>query len=162
MTRILLIIAAIVAASVLLWSSWRLNRRLFALVATCLGVGLAIWVVAILNNQQSDWVSLATETVSLSLNERHATESGVRITGSLTNNGDTAVAMVLGHVRVLDCQPDTDNCREVTSAPLELRMHVPAGTRYPFTTMVRLEQPGEYADERWLLEVDGVRGYAGS
>lgn len=158
MTRILVVAAAVLAVAVLLWSSWRLDRRLFALVCA-VTVITVVGGFIVFHDGGEDTTALPPDQVSLSMDSRHATESGVRLSGSLENRGERPVAEVLVRVRALDCPDGNDDCREYASAPLELRMQVPPGKRYPFNSMVRL--PPDSADEayRWVLEVESVRGY---
>lgn len=158
MTRILVVAAAVLAVSVLLWSSWRLDRRLFALVCAVTVITLVGGFI-VFHDGGEDTTALPPDQISLSLDSRHATESGVRLTGTLENRGERPVAQVLIRVRALACADDGDDCSEYASAPLELRMQVPSGKRYPFSSMVRL--PPDSADEtyRWVLEVESVRGY---
>lgn len=157
MTRILLVLIVLAALVAVLWSSWRLDRRLFAGVLALSVVLLALFVGGFFQSQERAFVAIAAEKVDLELLRWRDTESGVRLEGQVRNNSDRAMARVSGQALLRDC-PDTDNCLELARVPLELRLHVPPGTTYPFDTVLRLDQP--LPDHpNWVLRVEDARGY---
>ena len=157
MTRILLVLVILAALVAVLWSSWRLDRRLFAGVLALSAVLLALFVGGFFQSQERTFVAIAAEEVELELLRWRDTESGVRLEGQVRNNSELAVARVSGKAVLRDC-PDTDSCRVLARVPLELRMHVPPGTTYPFDTVLRLDRP--LPDHpNWVLRVERAEGY---
>lgn len=157
MTRILLVLVILAATVAVLWSSWRLDRRLFAGVLALAVILLALFVGGFFQSQERAFVAIAAEEVDLELLRWRNNESGVRLEGQVRNNSDRAMARVSGMAVLRDC-PDTESCREVTRVPLELRLHVPPGTTYPFNTVLRLDRP--LPDHpNWVLRVEEARGY---
>lgn len=164
MTRILLLVVVVLALAAVLWSSWRLDRRLFLAVAAASLVTLALFVAGFFNSQDEVFTAVSPQEVRLEVISANPTEYGVRLRGRIHNDGAVALGRISAQAILLDCSlaeatGDAEQCREQTRVPLELRQHVPAQTSYPFDSMLRLQAEDIPDQPRWRLEVSRVQGY---
>ena len=158
MTRILLVLVTLAASGVLLWSSWRFDRRLFAALAVVFAGVLTALVLQLLDTRKDEWHPLPADQVRLNLKEQHVTESGVRLSGTLENQGDQPVGRIQARIQVADCSGDED-CQVLAEAPMDLRLQVPPRKTYPFTDVIRMTVSKAAEDRRWQAEVKSVYGY---
>lgn len=157
MTRILLVLVVLIALGAVLWSSWRLDRRLFVGVLVASVTLLVLFVGGFFRSQEQTFVAIPPEKVEIELLRWRALETGIRLEGRVYNGNDTAVARISGQALLLDC-PGPDNCREKARTGFQLRQHVPPDTTYPFDTVLRLDAP--LPDHpRWLFRIERVEGY---
>lgn len=159
MIRILVILVAIAAIVVLLWSSWKLSTRLFTAVGLGVVGALLLFGAGIWHSRSHEWVSLPTDQVKVEVSGWDVTESGVRLSGQVTNNGDQSVASITADAHLMSCPRAEDKCRVIASGSLDLRMHVPAHDSYPFTDMVRTTVPSGAEPRHWQMHVTRVLGY---
>ena len=161
MLRLLMLLIALLAIGAVLWASWRLDKRLFAgvLVITLLGAGFL--VAGIWQSAEESRVSIDPEQLAISVNDARGMEEGVRLRGIIENRSPHAHSHLLGAARLLDCeQQDTEReCRVVAEAPFRLRMHVPAGGSYPWSTIVRMQREKLAEGNEWHIHVDEVTGF---
>ena len=158
MTRILLLLVAGVAMGVVLWSSWRVDRRLFTGLALAAGVAMAALVLQLFDTGEGDWEPLPANQVRLTLDDQNVTESGVRVSGSLENDGNRPVGRVTARVQVVECGQEPP-CRVLAEAPFDLRLQVPPRKSYPFSRMVRMTVTPEAEEREWRVQVKSVYGY---
>lgn len=158
MTRILLVLAVGLAAGVVLWSSWRVDRRLFAALAVVAAVVMGALLFQLFDVREDEWEPLPADQVRLTLDSQNVTESGVRLTGTLENQGDRPVARVSSRVQVVDCG-DEPPCRVLAEAPFDLRLQVPPRKAYPFQEMIRMTVTPEAEQHQWRVQVKSVYGY---
>lgn len=158
MTRILLVLVAVLAAGVALWSSWRVDRRLFAALAVVAAAVVGGLVYQLFDVREDEWEPLPADQVRLELDGQHVTESGVRLTGTLDNQGNRPVGRVETRVQVADCSGEPP-CRVIAEAPFDLRLQVPPRKSYPFQEMVRMRVTSGAEDKEWRVQVKSVYGY---
>jgi hypothetical protein len=158
MTRILLVLVTLAASGVLLWSSWRFDRRLFAALAVVFAAVLTALVLQLLDTREDEWQPLPADQVRLKLRDQHVTESGVRLTGTLENRGERPVGRVTARIQVADCSGDGP-CRVLAEAPMDLRLQVPPRKTYPFTDVIRMTVSKGAEQQRWQAEVKSVYAY---
>lgn len=159
MLRVLLVLAGLLAIAVVLWASWRIDRRLF--VATCVAVlvGVLMFVMGFWHSRDQAQVELPADAVSLSLDQFRGMEIGIRIQGRMTNHSEHALARVKARVSLQRCTADTD-CETLGEDVIQLRQHVPAGTDYPWSQMVNLSSDLLGDNTQWQVEPLSVIGYA--
>jgi hypothetical protein len=158
MTRILLILVAGLAMGVVLWSSWRVDRRLFAGLAAAAGVAMAGLVLQLADLGQDEWTPLPADQIRLTLKDQNVTESGVRLTGKLENRGNRPVGRVTARIQVVDCNGEPP-CRVIAEAPFDLRLQVPPRQSYPFSHMTRMTVTPDAEQHEWRVQVKSVYGY---
>lgn len=158
MTRILLVLVTLAAFGVLLWSSWRYDRRLFAGLAVVFMLVLTALGIQLIDTRNAEWQPLPADEVRLSLEEQHVTESGVRVTGTLENRSNRPVGRVVARVRVAECSSEGP-CRVLAEAPLDLRLQVPPRKSYPFTDVIRMTVSKAAEEDRWRVDVKSVYAY---
>lgn len=158
MTRILLLLVAGLAMGVVLWSSWRVDRRLFAGLAVAAGVAMTALVLQLFDMGENEWEPLPADQIRLTLEDQNVTESGVRLTGTLENRGNRPVGRVTARVQVVDCEQESP-CRVIAEAPFDLRMQVPPRKSYPFSHMMRMTVTQEVEKREWRVQVKSVYGY---
>lgn len=158
MTRILLLLVAGLAMGVVLWSSWRVDRRLFAGLAVAAGVAMTALVLQLFDMGEDDWQPLPADQIRLTLEDQNVTESGVRLTGTLENRGNRPVGRVMARIQVVDCAEEPP-CRVIAEAPFDLRLQVPPRKSYPFSHMTRMTVTPEAEEHEWRLQVQSVYGY---
>lgn len=157
MTRILLVLVVLAALGAVLWSSWRLDRRLFVGVLLTSVTLLVLFVGGFFRSQERAFVEIPADNVKVELVRWRALETGIRLEGKVYNGNDAAVARIAGQALLLDC-PGPDDCDEKARTEFRLRQHVPPDTTYPFDTVLRLDAP--LPDHpRWLLRIERVEGY---
>jgi hypothetical protein len=158
MTRILLLLVAGLAMGVVLWSSWRVDRRLFAGLALAAGVAMAALMLQLFDSGEDTWEPLPADQIRLTLEDQHVTESGVRLTGTLENRGNRPVGRVMARVQVVECGQEPP-CRVLAEAPFDLRLQVPPRKSYPFHHMIRMTVTPEVEKHEWRVQVKSVYGY---
>lgn len=158
MTRILLILVAGLAMGVILWSSWRVDRRLFAGLAAAAGVAMAALLLQLADLGKDEWTPLPADQVRLTLKDENVTESGVRLTGTLENRGNRPVGRVSARIQVVACKQEPP-CRVIAESPLDLRLQVPPRTTYPFSHMTRMTVTPDTEEREWRVQVKSVYGY---
>lgn len=158
MTRILLVLVTLAASGVLLWSSWRFDRRLFAALAVVFAAVLAALGLQLRDTRKDEWHPLPADEVRLSLKEQHVTESGVRLTGTLENRGERPVGRVTARIQVAQCTGE-GACQIVAEAPMDLRLQVPPRKTYPFTEIIRMRVSKSAESYRWRAQVKSVYAY---
>ncbi|MCH8542913.1 MAG: hypothetical protein LAT61_05015 [Alcanivorax sp.] len=159
MLRVLLVLAGLLAIAVVLWASWRIDRRLFAgtLVAVLIGAlmfGLGFW-----HSREQAQVELPADAVSLTLEQSRGMEIGIRIQGRMTNHSEYALARVKARVTLQQC-PEATGCETVGEDIIHLRQHVPAGSSYPYSQMLNLSSDLLGDNAQWQVEPLSVIGFA--
>ena len=166
--RIVLILAALAAIAVVLWSSWKIDRRLFALVLVVVTLGAVFSGVGIWQTTEREWREIDPADIVLNITDARGMEAGIRLRGTLENRSGGRFSRLAARVTRLDCPDETDGqpsgtppCSRVDEAELTLREHVRPGAEQPWSSMIRM--PASALDEGtdWELEVLKAQGYAG-
>lgn len=167
MLRVLLVCAGLVAIAVVLWSSWRVDRRLFAFVLAVVVIGALLFGVGYWRTADQAMVVIAPDQVRLSVEQARGMETGIRLSGRVYNQSAWPVALIQGRAVLQECTaPGQDTCREIGSAAFRVRQHVPVGGSYPYSQVVRLsdsllaDPATPDSNRRWHIEVLSVSGYA--
>ncbi|MBZ2187882.1 hypothetical protein K8B33_02130 [Alcanivorax sp. JB21] len=174
MLRVLLVLAGLLAIAVVLWASWRIDRRLFAGTLVAVLIGALMFALGFWHSRGQAQVVLPADAVSLSLSQSRGMEIGIRIRGRVTNHSEHALARVKARVTLLQCadldgtdadstdadSTDATHCEAVGKDTIDLRQHVPAGADYPYSTMVNLSADLLDGTTQWQVEPLSVIGYA--
>lgn len=147
--RLLLLFAVVIAVIVLLWGSWQWGRRAFLITVLAVVTGLSALLYGMFQESANDQVLLAPEGLELAVSDIRESESGVRLSGSLTNAGELDLAAVDVQIQALAC-PTAGECRVVYQEQQRLQMYVPAGRQYPFAVVSR-HPPDQETVDRWQL-----------
>lgn len=155
--RFLLILTVIIAVAVLLRGSWQAGRRPFYFTLAAVVVVALLFIGAWLLTDQERHIAADPTTVQVSVKRVRLTETGVRISGDITNQGDNAVANARLRAEALHCPPATA-CQVIYSRELPLSMHIPPSGRYPLA--ITVDRPSTPIDaDRWRVQVLSVDGY---
>ena len=101
---------------------------------------------------------LDPEQVVIELGSANVTGAGWRLTGFVTNTGDTDVASLVVRAQVKDCRDAP--CTLVDEREFPLLLNIPAGQRYPFRyALHNISLPADLETPQWSLEVVGALGY---
>lgn len=149
--RLLLVLTVLIAVTMLLWGSWQWGRRPFylavaAVLAGAIALGFGIWY-----DEQHDQLRLPGDDIALTLTSTHESESGVRLVGTLFNNGPQDVAALTLEAQALDC-PELAQCQVFYRERLTLQLYLPSGQQYPFAVVSRHPNDSRAVD-RWQLQV---------
>lgn len=157
MLQILLSLIVLIAALVLLASSWRAEKRLFAATALVVSLTAAAMLTGLVYQALQPVPQLEPERVQVTLEGAHPMETGVRINGRLQNNGDARVAAVRLEVTARTCQ--VEPCEALGSDEVEVLLQVPPGGSYPFSTVARITGLRGRDDIDWTVTVLRVTTY---
>ena len=167
MLRVLLVCAGLTAIAVVLWSSWRVDRRLFAFVLSVVLVGALLFGVGYWRTADQAMVVIMPEQVRLSVEQARGMETGIRLSGRVYNQSAWPVALIKGRAVLEECTaPGQEACREIGGAAFRVRQHVPVGGSYPYSQVVRLsdtllaDPAAPDSSRRWRIDVLSVSGYA--
>src|SRR5690625_4886161 len=94
MWRFILVAGLTAAVLLVLWSTWRLDRRLFGLVCAGLVVFGILFGIGAWQGSQQALVTLPHEELAFELENTKALETGLRVNGTLYNRSEEAVAVV--------------------------------------------------------------------
>lgn len=167
MLRVLLVCAGLTAIAVVLWSSWRLDRRLFAFVLAVVLIGAVLFGIGYWRTADQAMVGIEPDQVRLSVDQVRGMETGIRLSGRVYNQSAWPVALIQGRAVLEECNTaEGEACQEIGSAAFRVRQHVPVGGSYPYSQVVRLSD-SLLADpvtpaghRRWHIQVLSVSGYA--
>ena len=96
--------------------------------------------------------------VVIELGSANVTGAGWRLTGFVSNTGDSDVASLVVRAQVKDCREEP--CALLDEREFSLLLNVPAGQRYPFRQALHdIAVPADLATPQWSLEVVRVLGY---
>lgn len=162
MLRIMLVCAGLTAIAVVLWSSWRVDRRLFAFVLSVVIIGGVLFGVGYWRTTGEAMVTVPVDEVDVSVSQARGMETGIRLSGRVINQSPWPLALVQGRAVLEECV--AENCREIGGAAFRVRQHVPVGGSYPYSQIVRLPDtlladPEGTDERRWRIEVLSVSGY---
>lgn len=160
MVRALVILVVLASIIVVLWSSWRLDRRLFAGALVLVIVGGTLFGLGIRQSTEQEWRELDTEQLRLVITGARGMEAGIRLHGTLENHSAASLSRVQGRVERLDCRNGND-CRLIGEAPLALREHVPSGGSQRWVAMVRMPASALEEGTDWKVRLEQALGYAG-
>ena len=158
--RILLILVALAAVITVLWSTWRLDRRLFAAALVLVLVASLLFGIGVWQSTEREWRELDTDGLSVDIGDARGMEAGIRLRGHIGNHTEHSLSRLQLEVRWLDCD-DEGACELVGRERLELREHVAPGRSQPWSAMIRM--PADLLEEGsdWEVELLGALGYAG-
>lgn len=148
--RLLLILTVVIAVIALLLASWQRGRRIFAITATVTAISVAILVYGVLKPGKHDQRTLPPEGVRVQVEETVRSESGIRFTGNIYNDGELNLAGVTLLATAYDCDNDGSNCRVIDKQQEQLLLFIPAGRHYAFAMVTRYPESGETAD-KWEI-----------
>lgn len=155
--RFLLVITVTVAVIVLLWGSWQAGRKPFYLVLAGVAVAGTVFLAAMLFTDRERRVPTDPESVEISVDSVHQTETTYRLSGEIINGGEHAVARAEVMAEALHCPP-AKACEVLYGERLTLSMHIPAGGRYPLDLSV--PRPArDIQAQRWRVRVQRVEAY---
>ena len=160
--RILLSLVALAAVVTVLWSTWRLDRRLFAAALVLVLIAGVLFGIGVWQTTEREWQPLDTDALVVEIDDARGMEAGIRLRGRIRNQTEHSLSRLRLEVRRLDCEDnDGTDCRVLERERLELREHVAPGRSQPWSAMVRM--PAEVLEEGsgWEVEVLGALGYAG-
>jgi|19_taG_2_1085344.scaffolds.fasta_scaffold00002_137 hypothetical protein len=149
--RLLLVLTVVIAVSALLWGSWQWGRRPFLLIASLVLAGLIVLAVGVWQGGKDDQVYLPPKGVELALSEIRDSESGVRLSGTVRNEGTQDVAALSLQAQALHCQ-SAEDCQVIYQQPITLQMYLPRGSEYQFAVVSRHPEEKTRVD-RWQLRV---------
>lgn len=160
--RFLLVLVIIIAAVAVLWSSWRLDRRVFALTLVAVLAGVPLFIYGVWHRSETLWQPIDPLKIYTRVTDVRVMEAGVRLTGELVNHSDRDLARVSGKAVLLWCdmQPGLP-CKEIDETDFQLRAHVRPGDTYEWSAMVRMPAPSLEEGNTWELDVTGADGYPG-
>lgn len=159
MWRFLLFAGVFAAVAATLWSSWRLDRRLFIGVSVGLAVFALVFGFGAWQGSQQALVPVADAQVRFSLHNFRPLETGTRLTGVLHNHGNEPVAVIT--LNVVQQQCTEQQCHDIAHTQLVLRRHINAESQADINEMIRLKSPALAAPEHyeWRIDVSDVQGY---
>lgn len=137
MWRFVLVVGIVFAVSLVLWSTWRLDRRLFTGVSVALAIFGFVFGFGAWQGSQQALVVVPHKNLSFKLEDAKQLETGVRIKGNLHNNEAISVAIVTLQVNQTLCN-DLDECHPADSETIVVRRHLNAGESAPISEVVRL------------------------
>lgn len=160
MWRFILVAGLTAAVLLVLWSTWRLDRRLFGLVCAGLVVFGILFGIGAWQGSQQALVTLPHEELAFELENTKALETGLRVNGTLYNRSEEAVAVVTLQVERQLCNA-TQGCKSQDSTSLVIRRHINPQGAVPVSEVVRLPAlAGNQANSvRYLVSIVQARGY---
>ena len=167
MLRVLLVCAGLTAIAVVLWSSWRVDRRLFVFVLVVVIIGSVLFGIGYWRTADQAMVGIEPEQVRVSVEQARGMETGIRLSGRVYNQSAWPVALIQGRAVLEECTAaENGTCQEIGGATFRVRQHVPVGGSYPYSQVVRLSDtlladpatPGGH--RRWHIQILSVSGYA--
>ncbi len=160
MIRALVIIVALASIAVVLWSSWRLDRRLFAGALVLVIIGGTLFGIGVWQSTEEEWRELDTQQLSLEITGARGMEAGIRLQGRIENHSGQGLSRIQAQVERLDCRNGND-CRVVARAPLELREHVASGGTQRWAAMIRMPSSALEDGNDWAVHMEQALGYTG-
>jgi len=142
MWRFILVVGIVLAVSSVLWSTWRLDRRLFTAVSVALVIFGVVFGFGAWQGSQQALVTVPHEKLVFSMDNAKPLETGIRIKGNLYNHETVPIALVKLQVNQITCTT-TDECQLTDAATLVIRRHLNAGASAPISEVVRLSNPKE-------------------
>lgn len=132
------------------------TRASWAFVALAVLIGAAFSYVGWRTSRAPP--QLDPEQVVIELGSANVTGAGWRLTGFVTNTGDTDVASLVVRAQVKDCREMP--CKLIDETEFPLLLNIPAGQRYPFRQALHdIALPSDLATPQWSVEVIRVLGY---
>lgn len=157
--RILLILVVIAAVATLLWGTWQMGRKVFLPTLAAVLLGAVLLIVAGVFSDDHQRQPASPDSVTVTVDAVHGTETGYRLSGQIRNHGDLAVAEVWLDAQALDCSGQA-GCTVIYRQRKPVSMHVPAGGAYPLAVFIDKPATPIHPD-RWRLRVDRVEVYGG-
>ncbi len=148
--RLLLILTVVIAVIALLLASWQRGKRVFAITATVTAIAVAILTFGVLKPGKHDQVTLPPDGVRVVVEETVQSESGIRFTGTIHNDGELDLAGVTLQATALECDDEGSDCRIIDQQQEKLLLFIPAGRHYAFAMVARYPAGGQPAD-KWEI-----------
>ena len=145
--RLLLILTVVIAVIVLLLASWQRGKRVFAITATVTAITVGILTYGVLKPGKHDQVTLPPDGIRVEVEDTATSESGIRFTGTIYNDGDLDLAGVTLEATALECRDETPDCRVIDQQTQLLQLYIPAGRHYAFALVTRYPAGGQTADQ---------------
>lgn len=160
MWRFILFVGVFSAVCAILWSSWRLDRRLFVGVSVGLVLFAAVFGFGAWQGSQQALVPVPQAEVRFELHGFRPLETGTRLSGILHNGGAEPVAVVTLTVRQQQCN-ESQECEEIAQTKMVLRRHVNEHATADINEIIRLRSPAlpPSLHYRWQVDVTQVQGY---
>ncbi|WP_111656598.1 hypothetical protein [Isoalcanivorax indicus] len=156
--RILLVLVGLVAIAVVLWASWRIDRRLFIFTLIAVLIGALMFGLGVWHSRDQAMVQVSPDDVTLTLEQSRSMEIGVRLQGRVNNGSPHPLARVEARALLERCVDDV--CETLGEDRLTLRQHVPPGASLPWSQMVQPPPGTVDGPHDWRLEIKSVSGYA--
>ena len=149
--RLLLVLTVVIAVIALLLASWQWGKRVFAITATVTAVSVVILIYGVLEQGEKDQVTLPPDGVRVEVAETLSSESGVRFTGTIYNDGELDLAGATLRATALKCAQGETDCKPVHQHEELLLIFIPAGRHYAFA-MVSRHPDGDVTPDKWKVE----------
>lgn len=155
--RFLLIIVVIAAVATLLWGTWHTGRKVFYATLAAVLVAAVALVIASLVTDDERRQPAPPDSVTVTVQAVHNTETTYRLSAEISNHGKRPVAEVWLSAEALRCPP-TRTCTVLYQERRPVPMHIPVGGRYPLA--LSIDKPAQpIKPDRWRLRVLRVQAY---
>lgn len=149
--RFLLVLTVIVATSVLLWGSWQWGKKPFYLILSLVLAAMIVLSIGLWRSEAEDQVRLPPEGIDVNLADIARSESGVRLSGTISNQGELDVAAVKLQTQALAC-PAESECQVIYQEDHTVHLYLPVGSQYQFAVVSRHPEAPEKVD-RWQFRL---------
>lgn len=160
MWRFILFIGVLSAVGTVLWSSWRVDKRLFAAVSVGLVIFAIVFGFGAWQGSQQALIEVHDAKLEFDLKSTRSLETGTRLVGVLTNKGTEPVAVINLQVSQHLCN-DEGACQEVEQATIVIRRHINGHSSADINEIVRLKSldldPKHHME--WRTNITDVQGY---
>lgn len=157
MWRFVLVAGIVLAVSLVLWSTWRLDRRLFTGVSVALALFGIVFGFGAWQGSQQALITIPHGKIAFELENTRQLETGLRIKGELINQENQAAAVVTLTVNQLICEAE-GSCAPMDSARIVIRRHINAEASAPISEVVRLSSSKD-KNVKYEVLVSEAKGY---
>lgn len=161
MLRIMMLLLALLAIVAVLWATWQVNRKLFTPALLLVLVALGFFAAGVWQSSEQSRVPLDPGDIEISVDDARGMEEGVRLRGWIHNHSRRPISHLEGQAILLNCddeQPDAD-CRRIDTAGFTLRRHVPSGSSYTWSAIIRMPAARLREGDSWQIELTEVTGF---
>lgn len=159
MWRFVLVASIVLAVSLLLWSTWRLDRRLFATVSVGLAVFGVVFGFGAWQGSQQALIVVPHDKLTFNLESATPLETGVRIKGHLYNNEAVPIATAKLSVSQQVCN-DSNECQTTDTATIIIRRHLNPSAEAPISEVVRLaDTHNSDTASNYVVTIIQAKGY---
>ena len=148
--RLLLILTVVIAVIALLVASWQRGRKVFAATAVVTAIAVAILAYGVIKPGKHDQITLPPDGVRVEVEDTVQSESGIRFTGTIYNDGELDLAGVTLRATGYGCDENGLQCAVVDAQEEKLLLFIPAGRHYAFAMVARYPDDNKNAD-KWEI-----------